>query len=184
MTIRNTNFCCSAALVLGLLPGAVFAQSSNNMMGMHKADDKFAMKAAQGGLAEVALGKLAAQKANSPDVKAFGQRMVDDHSKANDQLMAVAKQESMTLPTDMDAKDKATYKKLSALSGAAFDKAYVSDMVKDHEQDIADFRKEGNDGTDPQIKAFATQTVPTLQSHLDAIKEIQTKMMSGKSSGM
>jgi putative membrane protein len=183
MTKTNTNFCCSAALVLGLLPGVALAQN-NNMMGMHKADDKFAMKAAQGGIAEVALGKLAAQKANSPDVKAFGQRMVDDHSKANDQLMAVAKQESITLPTAMDAKDQATYTKLSALSGAAFDKAYVSDMVKDHEQDIADFRKEGNDGTDPQIKAFAMQTVPTLQSHLDAIKEIQTKMISGKSSGM
>jgi putative membrane protein len=153
------------------------------MMGMHKADDKFAMKAAQGGLAEVALGKLAVQKAGSPDVKAFGQRMIDDHSKANDQLMAVAKQESLTLPMTMDPKDQATYNKLSALSGAAFDKAYVSDMVKDHEKDIADFRKEANDGTDPGIKGFASQTAPILQSHLDAAKELQTKMMN-KSSGM
>ena len=180
----TTNFCYSAIFAIGLLPFAATAQSTDSMSNMHKADSKFAMKAAHGGAAEVAMGKLAAEKGNDSDVKAFGQRMVDDHTKANDQLMSVAKSESMTLPSDMDAKEKMMYTKLSALSGSAFDKAYVSAMVKDHEEDVADFQKEANTGMDPQIKSFASQTLPTLQSHLDSIKSIQSKMMSGKSSGM
>lgn len=143
---------------------------------MKSADATFAMKAAQGGMAEVKLGKLAAEKASSPDVKAFGQQMVDDHSKANDDLKSVAEKQGMTLPADVNAKQQAMYDKLSKLSGADFDKAYVSDMVKDHTQDVKEFQKEANSGKDEQIKAFATRTLPVLQSHLDKIKSIQSGM--------
>src|SRR5579885_1157926 len=100
----------------GAKPGA--AKNSKKM------DDMFAKKAAEGGMAEVELGKLAADKGTSPDVKAFGQRMVDDHTKANDQLKSVASQENIALPTDINAKDKAEKDRLSKLSGAAFDRAY------------------------------------------------------------
>jgi putative membrane protein len=126
------------------------------------------------------MGQLAAQKATDPDVKAFGEQMVHDHTQVNDKLMSVAQSESMTLPTQPDAKQQATYQKLSALSGPAFDKAYVKDMVKDHEEDIKLFTKESQSGSDPKIKDFATSSLPVLQGHLDKIKGIQSKMMSGK----
>ena len=140
------------------------------------ADTVFAMKAAQGGMAEVKLGQLAAEKASDPDVKAFAQKMVDDHSKANDQLKSVASAENMTLPTDLDAKDQSEYQKLSQLSGPAFDKAYMKGMVKDHETDVKEFQKEANSGKDPQLKQFASTTLPILQSHLDMAKSTDAKV--------
>ncbi|MDQ2843812.1 MAG: DUF4142 domain-containing protein [Acidobacteriota bacterium] len=146
---------------------------------LNSGDSTFAMKAAQGGMAEVQLGKLAADKASNPDVKAFGQQMVDDHTKANDQLKSVAQQENMTLPTDLNAKDQAMYDRMSKLSGAAFDRAYVKDMVKDHEMDVKEFQKESTAGKDDNIKNFASQTLPVLQGHLDKIKAISSKMGSG-----
>ncbi len=146
---------------------------------MSSADTNFAMKAAQGGLTEVKTGQLAADKASNPDVKAFGQQMVDDHTKANDQLKSVAQEEGMTLPTDVNAKQQAMYDKLSALSGADFDKAYVKAMMTDHQEDVKEFSKEANSGKDPKIKSFAAQTLPIIQGHLAKLKGIQSKMSSG-----
>jgi putative membrane protein len=134
-------------------------------------------------MAEVQLAQLAAQKGSSPDVKAFGQQMVDDHTKANDQLKSVAAQENMTLPTTLDAKDQALMTKLQGMSGADFDKSYVKAMVKDHQQDIKEFQKEANSGKDPQIKNFASQTLPVLQQHLSRIQSIQSNMGGGANSG-
>ena len=165
------------AIPAALFATALFAHGAT-------ADSKFAIAAAHGGKAEVEMGKLAADKASNPDVKAFGQQMVDDHSKAADQLMSVAQSESMTLPSDMDAKQKAMYAKLKVLSGSAFDKAYVNGMVKDHEEDVKDFTKESTSGSDPKIKDFATNTLPVIQGHLDKIKSIQSKMGSGSMKGM
>lgn len=145
---------------------------------MKSADTTFAMKAAQGGIAEVQLGKLAAEKASNPDVKAFGQQMVDDHSKANDDLKSVAAKEGMTLPSDVNAKQQAMYNRLQKLSGAAFDQAYVKDMVMDHQEDVRVFQKEANSGKDDQMKGFASRTLPVIQGHLDKIKSIQAKMPS------
>jgi putative membrane protein len=173
--------------LLTLLPLAVQAQSSDQHMDngankmMKSADTHFAIKAAQGGMAEVKLGQLAANKASNPDVKAFGQKMVDDHTKANDQLKSIAQDEGMTLPGDVNQKQQATYDKLSKLSGADFDKQYVKSMVTDHEGDVKEFRKEADSGKDEKIKSFASQTLPTLQQHLDMIKSIQSKMGSGSS---
>ena len=143
-----------------------------------KMDDMFAKKAAEGGMAEVELGKLAADKATNPDVKAFGQRMVDDHTKANDQLKGVASQENVPLPTDMTAKDKAEKESLSKLSGTAFDRAYINHMVLDHKKDVADFQKEASGGQDDAIKNFAAQTLPTLQDHLKQAQDAQSKLRS------
>ena len=135
-------------------------------------DKKFAKEAAMGGMVEVELGKVAAQKASSDAVKQFGQKMVDDHTKANDELKQVASQDNITLPTALDKKHQAMVDKMSALSGAAFDKAYVKDMVKDHEKDVKDFQNESQNGTDPNVKGFATKTLPVLQGHLESIKQI------------
>lgn len=146
-----------------------------------KADHAFVMKAAQGGLAEVQLGQLAAQKASNPDVKAFGQKMVDDHTKANDQLKDIATKNNIAIPTDMSTKDKAEYDRFSKLSGDAFDKAYMSHMVTDHKKDVAEFKKEANGGKDDAVKNFAQQTLPTLQDHLKMAQETNGKLKGSAS---
>ena len=105
------------------------------------------------------LGQLATEKAASPDVKQFGQRMVDDHTKANDQLKQVASDEGLTVPDKLDAKDAATKARLEKLSGKAFDRAYMHDMVLDHTKDVSDFRMESKNATDPAVKNFAKETL-------------------------
>ncbi len=154
---------------------AVLAHQENSQQPAHTAvsDTQFAKKAAQGGMAEVKLGQLAQEKGTSDSVKKFGQRMVEDHTKAGDELKRAAAHENITLPDDINAKDKATYDSLSKLSGAAFDRAYARDMVRDHEEDIADFNREANGGKNAAIKDFATQTLPTLQDHLKEAKEMR-----------
>jgi putative membrane protein len=135
-------------------------------------DEQFAKKAAQGGLAEVKMGELAQQKGTNEAVKKFGQRMAEDHTKAGEELKQAAMKENITLPTDLDTKDQATYDALSKLSGPAFDRAYARDMVKDHEQDIAEFKREANSGKNESIKNFAAQTLPTLEDHLKEAREM------------
>jgi putative membrane protein len=147
-------------------------------------DAQFAKKAAQGGMAEVKMGQLAQDKGTANSVKKFGQRMVEDHSKAGDELKQKAAKENITLPNDMNAKDKATYDSLSKLSGAAFDRAYARDMVKDHEEDIAEFNKEANGGQDAAIKDFASQKLPTLQDHLKQAKEMRQNVSASNPSSM
>jgi putative membrane protein len=143
---------------------------------MSSQDHKFAMDAAQGGMAEVELGRLAAQKASNADVKAFGQRMVDDHSKANAQLMQAATSAGMTPPKTLDAKHRQDMDKLSRLSGTAFDREYMSHMLMDHKKDVAEFEKQSEKGTDASLRTFATQTLPTLREHLRMAQEIATKV--------
>lgn len=144
------------------------------------ADTHFAKEAAQGGMAEVKLGQLAQEKGSSDSVKSFGKRMVDDHSKAGDKLKEVASKENITLPTDIGAKDQATYDRLEKLSGAAFDRAYAKDMVADHQADVAAFRKEANGGKNDSLKGFASETLPTLEDHLKEAKEMM-KAVAGTS---
>jgi len=146
--------------------------------GVLTADRKFMDKAAQGGMAEVELGQLAEQNGESSDVKAFGKRMVDDHSKANDQLKQIAAQKGVSLPTTLDAKDQATKDRLSKLHGSAFDKAYMRDMVMDHKKDVAEFKRECTTAHDSDLKNWANQTTPTLESHLSEAEKI-----SGSTSG-
>jgi putative membrane protein len=147
-------------------------------------DQMFVTKAAKGGLAEVQLGQLAADKASSDQVKQFGQRMVTDHSKANDELKSLAQQKNITLPTDVDAQDKATHDRLAKLSGAAFDRAYMQHMLADHRKDVNEFKRESTTGKDPEVKAWAGKTLPTLEEHLklaqDTTKAVGT---SGTKSG-
>jgi putative membrane protein len=142
------------------------AQTSTAASMSMKGDQAFVTKAAQGGMAEVELGKLAAQKAQSPDVKNFAQRMVDDHSKANDELKSLASQKNITLPAAVSAKDKADYNRLSKLSGTAFDRAYMQHMLADHRTDISEFQYEARSGQDSDVRGFASKTLPTLQEHL------------------
>ena len=167
MKITGTKMLASAASVL-LFGAMACAQSSgmsansqsgtngmsaqSGMNGIPAADKRFMDKAAQGGMAEVELGHLAEQNGSSQQVKDFGKRMVNDHSKANDQLKQLASKENVTLPTSLDAKDQATKDRLSKLQGAAFDKAYMKDMVMDHKKDVADFKHESMDAKNPQAE--------------------------------
>jgi putative membrane protein len=156
-----------AVLVLGSLglARAVRAQDKSN-------DKKFAEDAASGGAAEVKFGQLAEEKGSDPSVRAFGRKMVNDHSKADNKLHAIGNEEGTKLPSDMSLMDRATYLKLKALSGSSFDQAYASAMVKDHQDDIRAFEQEQQDGTDQALKQFAAQTLPTLREHLKLAKQM------------
>ena len=147
------------------------------------ADENFAKKAAEGGMAEVKLGQLAEEKGSSPAVKNFGRRMVQDHSKANNELKDVTSKENIPLPNEMDKSDQATYDRLSKLSGDAFDRAYARDMVKDHSKDVSEFQKEAKNGKDESIKNFAAQTLPTLQNHLDQARQMEQAVNQSSSNG-
>jgi putative membrane protein len=155
--------------------GSMQSGSMSGSSQLGAADKKFIEKAAQGGMAEVELGKLAADKASSDDVKKFGQRMVDDHSKANDQLKQLAESKGVQVPQDLNAKDKATKDRLSKLSGAAFDSAYMKDMVQDHTKDVSEFRRASTAAKDQDVKSFASQTLPTLEEHLKQAQSIAPK---------
>jgi putative membrane protein len=163
----------AAGLVLAQPPEHKAHQKTAAAMSPHQ----FATEAAIGNMAEVELGRMAASKATNADVKKFGQRMVDDHGKALDELKSVAGKENIQLPTEVDAKHKAVSDRLSKLSGAEFDKAYVKEMVKDHDTDVKLFERESQHGTNAAIKDYAGKTLPTLQEHQRMIKEIDSKMM-------
>jgi putative membrane protein len=135
-------------------------------------DSAFYKDAAEGGIAEVELGNLAQQKSSNQSVKDFGAMMVKDHSAANDKLKAVAAAKNISLPTSPSVGQMATKTKLEVLSGDTFDKSYVKGMIKDHQDDIAMFKKEAASGQDPDAKAYAIATLPTLRAHLKKIQAV------------
>ena len=140
------------------------------------ADTTFAHKAAVGGMAEVAIAKLALTKTSSDKIKDFAHMMIKDHGKANDELMAIAKKKSMALPAGLDAEHQAKLDSLSKLSGKDFDMAYVTAMVGGHEKTLTLMQNEATSGTDADLKAFAAKTAVVVQKHLDAINKIQASM--------
>jgi len=169
-------------------PGAAAGQAKQAGQAGEKAvkkssDQSFVMEAASGGMMEVELGRMAANQAGSDEVKKFGQRMVDDHSKANSELSSLAQKKNITLPTEMGKKEQASRDHLAKLNGAAFDKAYMQHMVADHAKDVRAFERESKMGTDPDIKAWAGQTLPTLQDHLKQAKEIASAVGAATAKG-
>jgi len=145
------------------------------------ADRKFFKKAAIGGMTEVAAGKLAVAQASSAAVKAFGQRMVDDHTKADDELEALASQKDFTLPAAPDAKHQAMLDALQAKQGEAFDTAFIADMKKGHADAIKVFTA-GSQSKDSDIAQFASMTLPTLKDHQAHIPMSGMAMSSIRSS--
>jgi putative membrane protein len=169
-----------------MLPGGIALAQTNagkpdQAQNHTRMDDQFAKEAASGGMAEVKLGQLAQEKGSNEAVKNFGSRMVNDHSKAADELKAAATQSNINLPSKLNARDEATYNRLSRMSGSAFDREYAKTMVTDHTQDVAEFRKEAIDGQDASIRNFASETLPTLQEHLKQAREME-KAVSGAAS--
>jgi len=140
-------------------------------------DKKFMTKAAEGGIAEVELSTVAAQKATNADVKTFANRMVTDHSKANDELKQLAGNKGVTLPTATDKEHKELEDKLTKeKAGPKYDKAYMEAMVKDHGKVVDAFTKESKDAKDADLKSWVSNTLPTVQDHLKMAKETAGKL--------
>ncbi len=143
---------------------------------MMMSDTAFAAKAAVGGMAEVALGKMAAIKGADNKVKDFGKMMVMDHGKANSELMGIAKSKNMMLPAGLDAEHQAKSDSLGKLSGKNFDIAYVNAMIEGHKKTLALMQSEAGNGKDAELKAFAAKTAPVVQMHLTEIMKIHDSM--------
>ena len=139
-------------------------------------DNDFAVKAANGGILEMEVARLAREKAQRSDVKDFAAMMLSDHQKANDELKALAGRKNITLPARLGEDDQKHVDELAKLSGAEFDKKYVDLMVEDHEEDVKLFKEAADDAEDADLKAFAAKTLPTLQKHLERITTIDKNM--------
>lgn len=159
-----------AAVLAAALP--VHAQLSGD-------DRTFVMKAAQGGLMEVEAGKAASTKAQHAKVKAFGQRMVTDHGKANQELTALAKSKKVEVGSALDQDHKAHLDRLAQLSGAEFDRAYMKHMVEDHRKDVAEFEKQSKSAQDADLKKWAGAKLPTLKEHLKLAQATHDEVAKG-----
>jgi putative membrane protein len=178
----------SSAAPAGQAPG----QNPNmdpQMNGMQAAgqpspmDRMFVTKAMQGSMAEVQLGQLTLQKTNNEQVKQFAQRMIDDHTKLNEQMKPVAQQLGVTVPDQVSKNDRKTMAKLQSLSGSAYDQAYIKDMVKDHKQDLNQFQMEASSGQDQTVKDAANQGSKVIAGHLQMAQQLakdQNVSMAGQ----
>jgi len=154
-----------------VVAGQVTAAGSTHSMSSMKgstATRNFVKQVAMGGMAEVEISRLATTQGTNADVKAFAQRMVDDHSKANDELKALAQQKNWMLPAGMDAKHRAAMARLQKLNGAAFDRAYMKSMMADHKQVVAMFQRYSRTGSDADLKTWVDKTLPTIESHMSS----------------
>jgi putative membrane protein len=141
--------------------------AQKNQKDTTKIDDRtFAKKAAMGGMAEVALGRLGEKNAKHAAVRDFARRIVIDHDEANRRLLAILQRKNMTVPTALDSKHREAADRLGRLTGSKFDRAFMKQMVKDHVKTVKLFKVEAKHGRDPDLKAFASQTLPTLSEHL------------------
>jgi putative membrane protein len=145
-------------------------------------DSKFVRDAAESSLAEIQLGQMGVQKATNSDVKAFAQRMIDDHTQANSQLAPIASQKGVTLPTDVSALHKHAASQLSKLSGAEFDRAFMDQMVTDHQKVVAEFQHVSKGAKDSDVKSFASTKLPALQEHLRMAQDLDSRV-GGKKGG-
>lgn len=144
------------------------------------ADRRFLMNAAEGGMAEVALGQLAKERATNDAVKRFGERMVKDHTAANEELTSLAQSKGVQLPQKLDGKHQRGIDRMSKMSGAEFDRAWVKDMVSDHKKDVSDFDKAARDAKDPDVKAFAAKTLPVLKEHLQVVNGLEGQVNASR----
>ena len=148
---------------------AVLVDNNNDQ----NSDQDFITEAANGGLLEVELGKYAQEHATNPRVKNFGAMIVKDHSKANEELMSLAAKKNINMAATMDDKHREMMIDIQKKTGADFDKAYMKDMVDDHEKDVDKFKKHAENGVDSDLKAFASKTLPVLIMHGDSAKKIR-----------
>jgi putative membrane protein len=184
MRSRVLSITAVSLFSLGLTTATTFAQSTTApteaATNPSSADQKFAKTAMEGGLAEVQLGQLAQQKASADDVKQFGQKMVDDHTRLNDQMKELAPALGVTPPTQLSAKHQALQTKLQGMSGDQFDKAYLKAMVSDHKKDSAEFKKEASTTQNAQLKTVAQQGSTVIDGHLQMVEQLNKNHSGGK----
>lgn len=171
MNIKTLAFSLGIAAILCAPWEQSFAADEEAMAKPTAAEKAFMKKAADGGMTEVEMGKLAAEKGGSDEVKSFGQQMVDDHTKINDNLKEVAGKMNVTLPEKVSAKHQAMIEKMGGKSGADFDAAYVPEMVKDHKKDIAEFEEAKETARNADLKKFIDDSVETMKGHLEKIEK-------------
>jgi putative membrane protein len=162
------------ALALIALIGPAAAQGQLN-----DADREFVNKAAIGGVAEVELGRVATQRAARPSVKSFAERMVTDHGRANAELATLARSKGMDVSNTLDVTHQAMRDRLSGLSGADFDRAYMSEMVRDHTEDIALFERAAQSASDADVKAYAERSLPMIREHLALARQVNSEVALG-----
>jgi putative membrane protein len=150
------------------LPGTALGRGAQ----VDVADQVFAMMAADGGLAEVQLGKLAADRSASPDVKQLAQRLVQDHTKANQELLTIADEKDISVPKKLDGTHEDVVELFSKLEGAQFDREFLRYQVMHHEKDTAAFAIQAKDGQDAELKAFAAKQLPILKEHLQQARDL------------
>ena len=146
------------------------------------ADDRqFVAQAAEGGMVEVQLGQLAQEKGQSEAVKQLGQTLVNDHQQANQQLQSIAQAKQIDIPSSLDQQHQQKISQLQSKSGAAFDHAFIQEVIKDHTKDVAEFRTQSNKTQDSALKDFTSSTLPTLENHLQLAKQAQQGSSGSKS---
>jgi putative membrane protein len=179
---KHSLFAALSGLALLAATGStVAADESTEQHGQLSAKDyKFVKEAATGGMAEVQMGEIAKQKGNSQTVRSFGERMVTDHTKANNELRELVAKKGATLSADVSHHDRSMAERLEKASGPAFDKAYASDMVKDHKKDLKEFRDAANSSTDSELKAWAAKTVATLEEHSRLAEQMEAEVRNEK----
>jgi putative membrane protein len=173
--MRTRTGFVSALVLAALLAGPALAQQNRAatpaqpetqaQQQLNQKDLAFVKEAAIGGMAEVELGKLAEQNAQNDQVKQFGTRMVRDHGAGNNELGMVASGKSVVLPDRLDQKHMQTRDKLAKMKGAEFDRAYMREMVEDHDKDLKAFRQHAQSAADPDLKNFAQKMVPVIEEH-------------------
>ena len=172
-----------ASIALASAFAASFSAWAAGTTSLESSDVKFVQKAAAGGMAEVELGKLAQQKAVREETRQFATRMVEDHTKANDDLARVAGANSVNVPQAMDKDTQKEMDRLQKLQGMDFDRAYMKHMVKDHKKDVKEFRHEATSKRDNDARAFAQRTLPTLEEHLALAQKTYDIAVASKHEG-
>ena len=164
------------ALVLAAAASLALAQDKS---AIDKVDKNFIEKAAAGGMLEVQWGQLAETKAQNPDIKTYAAMLVKDHTAANDELKALAQSKGVTMPTALPRHEQGQLDKLGKAKN--FDQEFVEENIEDHKKDVKDFEKASQSAKDPEVKAFAAKTLPTLKAHLQQAESLQKSVKARKS---
>ncbi len=177
LMLAAVAFLAAAVFTTGVIAGPDDKKSGDDKSAQSKAfdDAEFVTKAASSGMAEVELGRLAAAQAKSDDVRKLGQKLADDHAKANERLTEAAKKAGLTVPTKLASDHQQVVEKMKEAK-ADFDREYVKHMVKSHEAGTKLFKQASQEAKHAEIKDFAKDTLPTLEEHLDMAKKMQDRI--------
>jgi putative membrane protein len=178
---RAMKVALAAAVCLCLAQVSLAQQERQGTRDQRESDDQrtvsdqdFVRMASSDGLAEIDLGRMAMEQATNPDIKRFAQRVIDDHTKANQELNRTASKMGITPATTVDEKQRKMADRLMQMRGSEFDRAYIHHMVRDHEKTVRLFESEAKHGQNRDLQEFASKTVPSLREHLKMARELDS----------